>query len=88
MTKTINFTNSALVNAKKKIQKRSQKIPQKSKKVGRKKPRKHYYKESEESSKQQPNQAVDVQIGVVPSTGSEMLLRKNNEKCVENLSDA
>ena len=47
--------NSALVNSKKKIPKRSQKIPQKSKKVGRKKPRKHY-KESEESSKQQPNQ--------------------------------
>ena len=32
--------------------------------------------------------AVVVQLGVVPSTGSEMLLRKNNEKCVENLSDA
>ena len=47
--------NSALVNSKKKIPKRSQKIPKKSKKVGRKKPRKHY-KESEESSKQQPNQ--------------------------------
>ena len=32
--------------------------------------------------------AVVVQIGVVPSTGSDMLLRNNNEKCVENLSDA